>query len=47
MSNSITLKINRRTFLNILLFVVVLLALLVLVEVGIIAYSIKLGLFCK
>ncbi|MBU1180033.1 hypothetical protein KJ885_03755 [Patescibacteria group bacterium] len=47
MSNSITLKFNKRFLINVLLFVAVLLALLVLVELGIIAYSLKTGALCK
>jgi len=47
MDNSIVLKFNKKFLMNFLLFFVVILALLQLIELGIIAYALKTGTLCK
>ncbi|MFC1612308.1 hypothetical protein ACFL29_00455 [Patescibacteria group bacterium] len=47
MSDSLTLKLDKRLLFNILLFIAVLAAILIIVELGIIAYALKAGVFCE
>lgn len=47
MDNAIVLKFNKKFLINFLLFFVVILALLELVELGIVAYALKTGTLCK
>lgn len=44
---TIEIKVNKRVFINLLLVVIAIIALLEAVELGLIAYNIKAGLLCK
>lgn len=45
--STIELKINKRFFINLLLFIIVIVAILETIELGLLAYSVKSGLLCK
>lgn len=45
--NTIELKINKRFFINLMLVIIVIVAVLETVELGLLAYSVKSGLLCK
>ncbi len=47
MGTTLEIKVNKRFFINLVLVVIVVLAVLEAVELGLLAYGLKTGLLCK